>query len=383
MNSRVESQNHSVSIPPPFDRKVSSSRVVLVLLLMLCLVLALNISYRLITQSEVDIVRYVVNNENLFLDESGQMELRRDLNARLAKFDAEIEQRVQPWQEDALAEIQENFQGAGEDYLDWYFSLTGSYTRLGVASMGDLEPWMEAQLQRRLVQPSGVEASFMALRENYEERLMEAEQAWLAETLTDLQQRYTPDAIMESEAENGRLATVDLDQLVEGVWQDQMALPRWSVTQVGGGLVGVRTGYSFAKHLAARPAMQAGRMIVHKFIARLGIQVVRSAAMGGTAAASASPTGPGAVLTGVVTVGASLAIAASSEFAALKAQEALQRPAMEAELHGAWNELELEAKRHLQAYKQIRSDAMLEHLERRAEEEMKRSELPETYRILG
>lgn len=381
MNLKIDAPNQPGSMFRRLQWKVSPIRLMLTLLLMIFLLLGVHTIYRVLMQSEIGMVQFIVKGESLILDETAQAELSRDLQIQLAGLDDQIERRLQPWKGNALAEIEGDFQDAGESYLDWYFSLRGSYTRLGVAVLGDLEPWMEDQIQERLVKESGLESSLVTLNENNTKRLIEAEQEWLDETLTNLQSRYAPLAVKMNEGEASQLKTVNLDRLLGGVKEDQFQLPRWNDTHVGSGVLGGLAGYVIAKRVAKSSAIQAARIMVSQFVTRMGVHATRSAATGGATAAATSPSGLGAVFAGVAVTGASVAMAAGTEFAALKAQEALQRPAMEAELENTWSELELELNLLLQAEKQAREEAMLEHLERRAAQEKQNSELPKTYRI--
>jgi hypothetical protein len=111
--------------------------------------------------------------------------------------------------------------------------------------------------------------------------------------------------------------------------------------------------------------MQSGRQILRRFAVRLGIQATRSAAAGA----------------GTSVVG--MAITARTEYISLRREETKQRPAMEAELHDSWGELESQIRQTLEARRQARRNALLERLNHQATQAVKTSNLPETYRILG
>lgn len=383
MSTEVGTQEQLGSWNHKCSQHFTKTRVMLAMLFMLCLLLAINTIYRMSLQSDIEIVRFIINGDTLDLDAEAQEQLRSELQTRLAGYENDIDQQMLLWKVDALGEIESNFQSASEYYLDWYFSFIGSYTRLIVAVSGDLEPWMENQLQKRLVERSGLESSLATLQEEYLTRLGEAEQAWLGDTLDGLQQRFTSSALQVDEAEASQLKTVNLDRLINTVGKDQLLLPRWAADSAVGGVFGYLTGVTVAKRLASRPAFQASKAIVTRFITQMGTHAARSATTGGIAAVSTSPSGPGALVTGATVLGSSLAIAAGTEIALLKVQEAYQRPEMEADLHTTWEELKLEIDQHLQAEKQSRTEAMFEYLEIRATQQVQDSGLPKTYRILG
>lgn len=383
MSMEVDAQQNLGSWHRKGSLLFTKSRVILAFLLMLCLFLATNTLYRMSLQSDIEMVRFIINGDTFNLDAEAQEQLRSELQTRLANYEQDIDQQMLLWKVDALDEMESNFQSASEYYLDWYFSFIGSYTRLIVAVSGDLEPWMESQLQQRLVERSGLESSLATLQEEYLTRLGEAEQMWLSETLDRLQQRFTSSDLQVDEAEASQLKTVNLDRLISIVGQDQLLLPRWTVDSAVGGVFGYLTGVTVAKRMASRPAFQASKAIVTRFVARMGAHAARSATSGGIAAATTSPSGPGALVTGATVVTSTLAIAAGTEIALLKIQEAYQRPEMEAELRSTWEELKLEIDQQLQTEKQSRTEAMFESLDRQATQTVLESELPKTYRIFG
>lgn len=383
MDHYEDSAKQNAGMQHGSDRITKPSRSALIILLMISLVLAVNFIYRLSSQSEVGMVRFIIDGESGYLDEQDQAALSHDLQTRLADIDQEIQRRLKSWEEDALDKIEKDFNDSAEQYLDWYFSLAGSYARLGYAALGDLEPWMEEQLHQRLVKPSGFEDSFKALREEHSNRLLEAEKAWLSEMLTDLHQKHLTLSARDDKTEINTIKTVNLDQLVKVAYQDHLDAERWSASQVGGGVVGAFAGKAIVNRLSAGTAMKAGRTLMRSLITRVGLHATRSMAIGGTAAAVSAPSGPGALVVGASAVGTSFVLAASSEYAALKVQERLNRPQMESELKDAWSELEDRVLRLLQEDKQARAKTLLEELSRQALQTKQESGLPKAYRIIG
>ena len=383
MSTQADTQEQPRSLKHNYYQYFTKNRIVLTVLFMLCLLLATNTLYRMSLQSDIEMVRFIINGDSLDLDAEAQEQLRNELQIRLAGYEHDIDQQMLLWKVNALEEMESNFQSASEYYLDWYFSFIGSYTRLIVAVSGDLEPWVENQLQQRLVERSGLESSLATLQEEYLKRLGEVEQAWLSETLDGLQQRFTTSDLQVDEAEASQLKTVNLDRLISTVGQDQLLLPRWTADSAVGGAFGYITSVAVAKRMASRPAFQASKAIVTRFVTRMGGHAARSATSGGIAAVSTSPSGPGALVTGATVLGSSLAIAVGTEIALLKVQEAYQRPEMEADLHTTWEELMLERDQHLQVEKQSRTEAMFDSIDRQATKTVLDSELPKTYRIFG
>lgn len=350
-------------------------------LMILGILLLASISYRWLSTSDSLFLQFLVNGDSLLLSAEDGKALSRDLGERFAGLEAAAEKRLQPWMEGTLAEAREQYQAAGERYLDWYFSASGSYTRLGVGLVGDLEPWMSAQLEQRLVGPSGAEEALSNLHAEYRERLLEVERVLLAEALGDIYQLYSVASVPAAELENVAVVTLDLDHVMDAVsFEEGRKALHWPTPPLGAGLL---SGAGITSALMARPAMGAAHGMVRRFVARLGLVATRSMVSGGSAAAAASPTGPGAVVAGTVTAGAVIAMTAGTEYIALVKQEEEHRPVMEEALVETWADLEAELRGAVAADRQASSEMLLQQVKRFSTQEVERAGLPESYRILS
>lgn len=356
------------------------SRAALIVFLALCLILATSTLYRMSLKSDVGLVRFIINGDTLILDDEAQTQLRSDLETYLANLEHHLDEQMLSWQEGALADIEARFQGSSEQYLDWYFSLTGSYTRLGVAVLGDLEPWIEAQLEQRIVEASQLRPSINALVEGYSARLQQAERAWENETLFTLHERFHVQSVTVSDAGLSQVKTINLDQLIQNVIQGQRLDLNLRTTYEGAGTAVGATGVLVARRLATTPAMQAGRAAITQLGTRLGAHATRSAVIGGV---TAGASGPAAPIAAPIIIGSTLAVAAGTEFAALKGQELLQRPQMEEEFLNVWEDIELDINQQLQARKEAYVEAMRTRFLMEEAQAIEASDLPRTYRILG
>ncbi|MDR5900190.1 hypothetical protein QC823_14530 [Halomonas vilamensis] len=330
---------------------VSSPHQVISIVVMLAIILFLAfMSHRWLASSDSPLIRYIVNGESFVLSAEDSAAMSRDLSERLEVLEHDAEQRLKRWMEEALIMTREQYQEAGEHYLDWYFSAAGSYTRLGVSLTGDMEPWMEGQIKDRLVGPSGAEQALSNLHAEYRERLLDEQQRLLSEALDDIYLHYSQVSVPAAEVEGEAIVTLNLDRMVAAANEikGSEALP-WSAPPLGVGLLG---GAGITAALMARPVMVAARSMVQRFAVRLGLAATRSVTAGSTAAVGAAATGPGAVVAGTVTAGAIIAITAGTEYLALVRQEEELRPAMEEVLVETWTDLELGLRSAVEADRQ-------------------------------
>lgn len=362
-----------------FRTSVPIAHLVVSFVIMLVILFIAGVSYRWLATNNSPFIQYIINGENLVLSAEDGAALSRDLSERLVALDLAAEQRLDHWMQGALVNAREQYQEAGENYLDWYFSAAGSYTRLGVSLAGELEPWMEAQIEGRLVEPSGVEQALLNIQTEYRERLLEQQQELLSESLSDIYLRYSQAAVTAAEVEGEAIVTLNLDRIAASTngLKSSEALSWWT-PPLGIGLLG---GAGITAVLMARPAVAAARGAVRRFAIRSGLAAKRSVAAGGAVAAGAAAAGPGAVVAGTITAGTIIAITAGTEYIALVKQEKELRPAMEQALIETWADIEAELYKALEADRQAWRDATLDQLRRSSSQEINASELPEVYRI--
>lgn len=363
-----------------FCAGISPVSLLISITVMLFVLFLAGMSHRWLAASDSPLVQFIINGESLVLNAEDGEALSRDFDGRLEGLERDAEQQLESWMETALAEAGEQYQAAGEHYLDWYFSATGSYARLGASLAGNLDPWIADQIEGRLVGPSGVEQALSSLHAEYRERLLEGQQGLLAEALGDVYLHYSGVAIPAAEIGSRSMVTLNLDRVVAAAdhLKDSETL-LWTTPPPGIGLLG---GAGVTAVLMARPAMARASGIVKRFVARLGLAATRSLTAGGAAAAGTAATGPGAVVAGTVTAGTVIAMTAGTEYIALVRQEEEHRPAMEGALVEAWEDLEAELRMAVSADRQAWTTAVMEQLQRSAGHEADEAGLPDAYRIL-
>lgn len=334
------------------------------------------------SRSQAPLFRVIVAGESLTLDAQAHADFTRDLATLTGEAQARLAARMAPWWETRLEAAFDPLAAAVPGYLDWYFSAPGSYQRLAVALVGDLDAWLDEQLHERLVVPSGLEAALAQLQADYPERLAREQQAMAEGLAATLHERYAPRQVAAEPGE-GESPGLDLDAVLQHALDEGLDRSRWRAAAVGGSGVGLLAGRALAGRLGAGAAVQGSRMALRSLALRLGTGAARSLASGGAAAVATSPSGPGAVVVGTLTTAATLAGIAGSEYALLKGQEARYRPAMEAQLQEALDE----ARAALALSLEAATAAIARDMEAQVNGALSRdgagNETPEAYRILG
>lgn len=348
-------------------------------LVLLAILLAVGLGHNGMRQSDNDTVRFIIHGEPMVLDATEQAKLQGVLGQRLTELESTLQSSTQEWQNAELEKLEADYHAAVDEYLDWYFSATATYTRLGIALTGDLDEWMHEQLEERLIRKVALETSLTEMNQQHHAIVTNAEQQWQQNALDGLQERYAPEssgAPEDKSTKDGAVPTVNLDQVIQRKQSQpdiSTALQPHSASVVP---ASIATGFS-AKRLVAGKAMQRVRQQLIKFAARVGIQVTRSSAAGAGTSVVATPA------VGIVVTSVGIAATVGTEYIALQRAEAKHRPAMEAELHDSWGDLEAQIRQAFQAQEQARARALRERLEQQAEQARKNSDLPDTYRILG
>lgn len=354
------------------------------LLAVVALMLLLDLGHRLLQgRADAPLFRVVVNGEPLTLDAETHAELGRNLDRLTVRLQDDVAAAMRPWVDERLEASFAPLEAAVPGYLDWYYSLSGSYLRLGMAVAGDLDEWLDAQLHERLVAASGVEQALAELEAEYPQRLARVQEGLMQGAAQRLHQEYAPRQAAPVEEGEGPVHALDLDLVLQRALHDSLDAMRWGTATLGGAGIGPVAGRALAQRLGSGAALQGSRMAVRSLLARLGANTARSLATGGAAAAATSPTGPGAMVVGTATAAVSLAGFVGSEYALLKVQEAHYRPGMEAQLHEEIDRAREELAHALEDLAAGSTMTLASRMEHHAGEAEKSEQMPEEYRIFG
>ncbi|SFT84372.1 hypothetical protein [Halomonas saccharevitans] len=353
-------------------------------LVVLLLLLVFEASHRVLeARSQASLYRVIVAGESLTLDAETHAAFSRDLTRLAAEAEATLAARMAPWSQARLEQAFALLEAAVPGYLDWYFSLRGSYLRLAMGIAGDQAAWLEAQRHERLIEASGIEPALADLQVDHAARLADEQRAVVEAMSARLLERYAPRRV--ADAKTQAAPAFDLDSEMQETLPAALDTRRWRSAALGGSGLGLLAGRPLARRLAASAAGQSGRIALRALAARLGAGAARSFASGGTAAAVSAPTGPGALMVGAATTAVGLAGLVGGEFALLKLQETRHRPAFEARLRDGIDEARRDVARSLEGATSAAAARLAEGLESRSEEgkRMPSQARPDHYRILG
>lgn len=354
------------------------------LLAVMALMLLLDLGHRLLQgRTEAPLFRVVVNGESLLLDADTHAEFGRDLDRLTARLQQDVAAGMQPWVDERLEAAFAPLEAAVPGYLDWYYSLSGSYLRLGMAVAGELDDWLDAQRHERLVAASGVEEALAELEAEYPQRLAQMQQERMQGAAQRLLREYAPRQAASAEKGEGPVHALDLDLVLQRALHDSLDAARWGTATLGGAGIGLVVRRALAQRLGAGAAVQGSRAAMRSLLARLGTNTARSLVSGGAAAAATSPTGPGAMVIGTATTAVALAGFVGSEYALLKTQEALYRPAMEIQLLDEIVQARQELSRSLERVTVNSTATLASRMTHHAGRAEAGAQTPEEYRIFG
>lgn len=307
----------------------------LVMLLLVALLFAgLTAGVRLLQEraSDNQLFAVLINDQQLILDGATLTRFNTDL-AQLSTqqrrhADVYIQQWLDRWLDDSFALAHQALPG----YLDWYYSMPGSYSRLYYALSGDLDEYLEQRLGTHLLEQSGLEARLAALESELNAELTRVlgEQGEVVRRqllgIYARQQSEMPD--------NQRQAidfSLDLDAALDAGFSPSAAdRQRWQISSQASVVAGTGAFVLVARRalvprLMRLSSMQGARRILAGFAARLAPRMALAITAGGSAAAVTAPTGPGALVAGGVAFVTAAGTIVITDFALLKGEEMLLR----------------------------------------------------------
>ncbi|MDR9467740.1 hypothetical protein [Marinospirillum sp.] len=322
-------------------------RGLLISLAILLLILAtLSYSQRHLLQSrffasdDQPLVRSLLRGETLTLTQEDYQDFTSQLVAINATQDARLQESLNDWLAQEALEVRQAAEAGVNNYLDWYYSLTGSYLRLFVAVTGDLDELLIDKMQQHLLDDSQLHTAWRehlsAINPQVVATWQTLGEGYVSSRLDDLQeefrQREKPQHAKLAD-DDPRIEKMALQQdLQNWVRPSEMDLRRWQISAGSGALVGAAialpTGRLMAARLASAPAAQAASRIIRRYLARLPARLAIQSATSGAAAAATAPSGPGALLTGI---GVFTAMTAA-DWALLKMEEIKYRDELQSAL---------------------------------------------------
>ncbi|WP_150304075.1 hypothetical protein [Pseudomonas saliphila] len=303
--------------------------------------LALNVGYRLLSKQLADnrVFAVLVDDQRLLLDGKTLDAFNADLQRLGISHQASLEQQMNAWVDQWLDDTFVLALDAVPGYMDWYYSMPGSYTRLYYAISGDLDAALRERLESHLLVQSGFEqrlADFdRALTRQLHGILGEQGQA-LRQALV---QRYSDRQVELAEPKIDARQVIDVNAALDRAFGASAGdIQRWQISSQASVVAGVGSFALLARHailprLMRLGSVQAARQVIAGFAARLAPRMAGAVTIGGSAAAVAAPTGPSALVAGGIAFATAAGTIVITDFALLKAEEAVMREDQERQLH--------------------------------------------------
>ncbi|QJD58615.1 hypothetical protein HG264_06685 [Pseudomonas sp. gcc21] len=299
-----------------------------------CVVLlGLGAGYRLLAQKWADnrIFAVLVDDQTLMLDGKTLDAFNADLQRLGMQHQQSLQRQMDAWVDQWLDDTFALALDAVPGYMDWYYSMPGSYTRLYYAVSGDLDAALRERLENRLLVESGFEqrlAEFdRALTEQLHGLIGEKSRALRA----GLVERYTDRQVKLAEPKIDTERVIDVNSAMDRAFGASAGdLQRWKISSQASVVAGVGSFALLARHallprLMRLGSVQAARQVIAGFAARLAPRMAGAISIGGSAAAVAAPSGPGALIAGSIAFATAAGTIVITDFALLKAEEAVLR----------------------------------------------------------
>lgn len=361
------------------------------MLLIAAILAGASYGYRVLVAQETDdaLIEVVLQGRVGTLDSDTMQAVNDDLSRLTRDHRQTLHDALQAWSQQRLDATFSPAEDAVSAYLDWYYSLGGSYLRLGYALMGDLDDLLASRMSRYLFEDSGIQAGL----ETFEDDMLAEFLAQTAQGAQDIGgelHRLHGDRLQPLRTDDGgeTVARLDFDRVVPAALQaTDSDIQRWRdsahASALGGGAaIGLLAARPLAARLLARPAAQQATRPLLAYLAKLSPRLIAALTAGGTAGAATAPSGPGALVAGTATVVTTAGIFVSADWALLKAEEMAQRDELERELLAGLEQVRQE----MLDVSQDGLDDLLTQVERHRSEELVRAydeaEVPRIFHIL-
>lgn len=312
----------------------------LVVLAVLLLSVAGNTGLRLLEERLADnrLFSVLINDQQLVLDGATLRDFNADLLRLTEQQRLQAELQMQQWTDDWLNRSFALATDAVPQYMDWYYSMPGSYSRLYHAVGGDLDAFMLERMGHFLFDASGLEqqlASFDQQMLGRWQALAQTQQRVIGQQLTGL---YVRRQVEQATVAHDPMPILDIDRaLSSGFSASVEDMQRWRIGSqasvlAGAGTLTILLRRSLLPRLMSLGAVQGARRALAGFVARLAPRLALAISAGGTAATVTAPSGPGALVAGSVAFLTAAGTLVVTDFALLKTEEALLRDRKEAEI---------------------------------------------------
>ncbi len=299
-------------------------------------------SERAIPPPAITLIKVVLHGRSHHLPPHQATLLGAQLAAQLAAEEEVLQQRMADLIDQQLAAVFDPLHARVPAFADWYYSLSGDYSRIAAAVRGDLLELFSEQLTRLVIAPSAIEAQLNQLQQGLNGELATALQASNQQLVSELERvarRYQP-LVEEAQPPEGE-EPINLDAwLAESFALSPLEVGQKATTALAaagvGGVAAKGLGGVVAKQLVAElvatKGVQGAAALLAQVAAKGAAKGGGSLAAGAGGAALCSPGGPLALVCGIT---AAALTWVTFDLAFIELKQYLDRDEFEADLHAA------------------------------------------------
>lgn len=270
--------------------------------------------------SEAETTKLKANANNVVQDAQKEIDAARgeQIDSAVATLFADAEERV-------------------DDYLDWYFTVTGEYSRLLAAVAGGFPELMQSKLEETVFGGAGLEAEIRSLREMALASTLESYVSVASVTRNTLEQAIGDNSCLKDFMQFEPMLNVEND------------IRRAGSAFATGSVVGSATSAALAKKVISSTVAKVATKQSFKLAAGAAVKAAAkkggaSLMAAGTAAAICAPSGPVAILCGF---GAGAIAWLGTDKVFIEIDETLHREEMKADILVTLREATQELSSHL------------------------------------
>ena len=311
--------------------------LVLIIALVLGIHTLMERGYRSLGEQAIDqpqqtlLFRLIIQGQApLVLDVPGTQQFIDDLQLHNTRLEQAAQQHLALWQQQRLAQFMAQAESPIDHYLDWYYSLGGSYLRLLIAISGDLDSLLSDRMQRLIFEQGGLDQQMTRflhqLQRDYPAALYDFLAQQQAVDLEQLTENYRQRYPVDERNEYTQFIELDLRQPLQDLFNPEQQRFEAYFPVAAAGLItapasSLAIRYGLLGKLRNTPTALAASRATRRYLSRLPIQLSARAAVSAQAAAAAAPSGPIALAIGASVFAAGIGV----DWAMLKAEEASYR----------------------------------------------------------
>lgn len=286
-----------------------------------------------------NIWRLIINGKTYHAPQQVQEKLADETNRIIQRQQAQLTRQIQQHIAQQLDDVFSPVHAKVPEFTDWYYSLTAEYMRYAQAIGGNISGYLQDQLLQRVFEPAQLESAIdglpAAVNSSLNQLLSDSRQT-ITRQLQSMAASHSIQYLSESMDISSQLSLDPLLNIEPEL--NQQVINRQLINAVAATGVGVVAGKglgalvvkkSLAKMATSKSFLAASGLLA-KLAAKSALKGGGSLGAAATGMVICSPTGPGALLCGVI---AGVAAWVAVDAAIINLDELLNREVFEAYMH--------------------------------------------------